>query len=93
MTEPMAKRLGSNRLRLSITLAVVSAVAFTLASALAIRDFDDDLRDHSRTVLETSLQSRVLQVASLFCHLGHAGAHGAMRGVLEKLYDRLAGRG
>ena len=64
MTEPMAKRLGSNRLRLSITLAVVSAVAFTLASALAIRNFDSNLRDHSRTVLETSLQSRVQELGS-----------------------------
>ena len=64
MTEPVARRPGSNRLRLSITLAAVSAVAFALASALAIRIFDDDLRGHFRAVLETSLQSRVQELGS-----------------------------
>ena len=64
MTEPMARRLGSNRLRVSIALAVVSAVAFTLASALAVRNFDDDLREYFRTVLETSLNSRVQELRS-----------------------------
>ena len=59
MTEPMARQLRSNRLRVSIALAVVSAVAFTLASALAIRNFDEDLHDYFRTVLETSLNSRL----------------------------------
>ncbi len=55
---------GSNRLKLSTVLAVVTAIAFGIASLIAIRDFEDKMLLQFRAVLETSVQSRIQELGN-----------------------------